>query len=101
MADAVVTLEDRRAVYALLDRYLDWLPPARLSVRRAETTVKVGVGRWRRCDTCDSTRGRRSVRAGSRMRSGRPGMGADHARRAATPGMCDCTGNWRRPASIR
>lgn len=49
----VVTLEDRRAVYALLDRYLDWLPPARLSVGRAEGPVKVGVGRWRRCEACD------------------------------------------------
>lgn len=50
---AVVTLEDRRAVYALLDRYLDWLPPTRLAVRRAEDGVKPGVGRWRRCETCD------------------------------------------------
>lgn len=50
----VVTLEDRHAVYALLDRYLDWLPPAKLAVRRAEDgAATLGAGRWRRCETCD------------------------------------------------
>lgn len=54
MTDRLVTLEDRRAVYALLDRMLDWLPPARLSLTRAEAS-KPGEGRWRRCDRCAAT----------------------------------------------
>lgn len=55
MTLALVTLEDRRAVYALLDRYLDWLPPARLSVSRGDTDAKPGAGRWARCQTCGGT----------------------------------------------
>jgi hypothetical protein len=50
----VVTLADRRAVAALLDRMLDWLPPARLSVARDETS-KPGVGTWQGCPVCAST----------------------------------------------
>lgn len=50
----VVTMEDRRAVYALLDRMLDWLPPARLSVARDESS-KPGVGTWRPCGVCGAT----------------------------------------------
>lgn len=50
----VVTLEDRRATYALVDRMLDWLPPARLSVARDESS-KPGVGTWRPCGVCGAT----------------------------------------------
>lgn len=50
----LVTLADRRAVYALLDRLLDWLPPARLSVAR-DTSTKAGTGTWSVCGTCGGT----------------------------------------------
>lgn len=52
---AVVTLEDRQAVYSLLDRWLDWIPPVRLAVKRGETTTAAGVGRWERCTVCAGT----------------------------------------------
>lgn len=50
----VVTFADRRAVYALLYRMLDWLPAARLSTVR-DGVSKPGVGEWRRCDRCAAT----------------------------------------------
>lgn len=56
MTLALVTLEDRRAVYALLDRYLDWLPPARLAVVRPErSSTSVVEGGWRPCGRCAAT----------------------------------------------
>lgn len=46
----LVTLADRRATYALLDRMLDWLPPARLSTRK-DPDAPTG-STWRRCNRC-------------------------------------------------
>lgn len=53
MSGRLVTLEDRRAVYALLDRMLDWLPAAALGLRRPEDgATRPGEGRWVRCSRC-------------------------------------------------
>lgn len=46
----LVTLADRRATYALLDRMLDWLPPVRLSTRK-DPDAPTG-STWRRCNRC-------------------------------------------------
>lgn len=42
-------------MYALLDRYLDWLPPARLSVARPERSSSSPDGGWRPCSRCAAT----------------------------------------------
>lgn len=56
MSLALVTLADQRAVRALLDRYLDWLPPARLSVARPDRAGRSPrEGGWRACTRCAAT----------------------------------------------
>lgn len=86
----LVTLADRKAVYALLDRMLDWLPQSGVSVQR-DPSSKPGVGSWRRCNRCAGSG--RVTGIGKAARACRGNHGPDAPGHGCRPCL-NCEAGW-------